>query len=220
MKFALISLLLTLPMVASAAVQPYYQDIKLPTQKVIERQSILNPAASTTNSVKSAYAGATSAAAVVLTSFAAQPDVPRNLNITPAGTTGDVEACVINVVGTDINDNSIQEYFTFAANDAARVDGHKAFKTVTSVTWPANCESGSFGATWSIGYGEKIGLKRCMDSTGWVFHSSLNGVKEGTAPTLVYNEDVVSYNTADFNGTMNGTSDFEIFFMQNYRCLR
>ena len=221
MKFSISTLaLLTFlfSITATAAIKPYYQDIKLPTQKMVERQEILNPGASTVTTIKSAYAGATSAAAVTLSSFAAQPDVPRNINITPGGTTTDIESCVISVAGTDILNNSITDTFTFAANATGRVDGVKAFKTITSATWPADCESGAFGATWSIGYGEKLGVKRCMDKAGHILFSTIDGAKEATAPTMAADASVVSKNTADFNGTMDGTADFELFFLQNFRC--
>lgn len=204
---------------ASGAVRPYYQDIKLPTQKVVERQQILNPGASDVDSVLDNSTGGTSAAARVVSTFDAQPDVPRNLNITPGGTTTDIEACEIVVAGTDILNNNATDAFVFAANAVSRVDGLRAFKTITSITFPANCESGAFGATWDVGYGEKLGMKRCMDGTGHVFHSTLNGAKEATGPTVTSHASEVSKNTADFVGTMEGTNDFEVFFMQNYRCL-
>lgn len=203
---------------AQAAIKPYYQDIKLPTQKMVERQSILNPGASTVNSVLSAHAGATSASAVNVTTFAAQPDVPRNLSVTPGGSTNNVAACVITITGTDINDNAISDTFTFSNDGAGRVDGVKAFKTVTNIGFPASCEDQVYAATWSVGYGEKLGIKRCLDKAGHIFFSTIDGAKEATAPTIAADASIVSKNTADYNGTMNGSSDFELFFMQNYRC--
>ena len=221
MKFSIATLsLLSLlfATAASAAIKPYYQDIKLPTQKMVERQEILNPLASTLTTVLSAHAGATSAAAVNVTSFAAQPDVPRNLNITPGGSTSNVASCVITVTGTDILNDVITDTFTFADNGAARVDGAKAFKTVTNINFPASCEDNVFAATWSVGLGEKLGVKRCMDKAGHILFSTIDGAKEATAPTMAANASVVSSNTADFSGAMDGSSDFELFFMQNFRC--
>jgi hypothetical protein len=125
---------------------------------------------------------------------------------------------VIVVAGTNYNGQSISENFTFAADASTAQTGSKAFKTISSVTFPANCESGSFAATWSIGYGEKIGIKHCLDQAGHIVFSTLNGAKEGTAPTMAVNATAVESNTADYNGTMNGSNDFELFYFQNFRC--
>lgn len=193
-----ITFLLTFFSVESFAVpQRLNRDIKLPSQQMVEKQTVTNPAAAGTTQVLSANAGATSAAVATVTSFVAQPDVPRNLVITPGGTTGDVESCVIVVAGTNINGQSISENFTFAADASTAQTGSKAFKTISSVTFPANCESGGFAATWSIGYGEKIGLNHCMDSAGHILFSTLNGAKEGTAPTMAVSASSVESNTAD-----------------------
>lgn len=205
---------------AHAAVDRLSMDIKLPTQKVIEVQNLGALAAASTTNIKSGFDGPSSAAAVTLTSFTAQPDVPRNIQITPGGTTTDVEACSIVVSGTDYYNQPITETFAFLANASTATVGAKAFKTVTSVFWPANCESGGFAATWSIGQGEKIGLKNCLDTTGDFIQSSVAGVFEATRATLAADPANVSGNTADFNGTMNSTNVFRAYFMQNFRCLR
>lgn len=204
---------------AEAAVHVEYQDLKLPSQQMIEKQDFGTPVVASTNNVKSAFAGNTSSAAVTLTTFAAQPDVPRNLVITPGTSTVDVGTCTVTVNGTNIKGTGISEDFAFTNNQSSATTGSKAFKTVTSVVFPLNCEDGSFAATWSIGVGEKIGLKRCMTSTGDWFHSTLNGTKEATAATIAVSATAVESNTADFNGTMDGSADFIGYFMQNYRCL-
>lgn len=194
------------------------RDMKLPSQQMIEKQTFTNPAAASANNVLSANAGATSAATVTVSSFAAQPDMPRNLVITPAGTTDDVAACVIVVNGTDWRDQSISENFTFADNASTATTGSKAFKSVSSVVFPANCEDGGFAATWSIGQGEKLGLKNCLAQAGHILFSTLNGAKEATAPTMAASASARSGNTADFNGAMNGSNDFELFYIQNFAC--
>jgi hypothetical protein len=219
MKSMIFILMLVFSSLAFAApVQRLFQDVKLPTQGVIEIQTITAPIAAATTRVLSANAGPTSAAAKVVTSFAAQPDVPRNLTITPGGTTGDVESCVITVAGTNIFAKAISETFTFSADASSAVVGNKAFATVTSVSWPANCESGGFAATWSVGVGEKIGLKRCMADAGSFIQSSLGGAHEATLATVAADASNVEGNTADFNGTMNGSNNFKAYFIQNYGC--
>lgn len=200
-----------------AAVERRSLDLKLPSQQMIERQLISAPGGSSTNGILSASAGATSAAAATVSSFAGQPDVPRNLVITPGGTTGDIESCVITVSGTSITGSSISEDFTFSANQSTAVTGNKAFKTVTSVAFPANCESGGFAATWSIGVGFKLGLRKCMRNAANFLHASYNGVYESTRPTIAASASAVESNTATLNTTLAG-SDVELFYFQNYAC--
>lgn len=191
-------------------------DIHLPTQYTIERQTI-SPGLSTTSTILSANAGPTSAAATTISTFLAQPDVPRNLILTPGGTTGDVEACVVTISGTNIKNQSISETFTFAANASTAVTGSKAFKTVTSVSFPANCESGAFAATWSLGQGYKLGLRNCLANAGSYFHTSYNGIKEVTAATVAASASAVESNTIQLSSMLLG-SDVVAYYVQNFAC--
>jgi hypothetical protein len=225
-KFNLMTAILALLLGSEslAAIAPRYQDIKLPTQQMVEKQTILAPAAGGTTNILNAHAGPTSAAALSVTSFVAQPDVPRNLVITPGFSTADVGTCTVTVSGTDFFGASITEDFAFADNASTATTGNKAFKTVTSISFAASCEDGSFAAKWFVGYGEKLGLKRCLSHPGHVLFSTAGSLSsqiyESTRPTISSGgTTAVSLNTADFNGTMNGANNFEIFFFQNYRCL-
>ena len=202
-----------------AYVVPVYRDIKPASQVMLERQDFGTPIATIATRVLNGVAGPTSASALNVTSFAAQPDVPRNLTVTPGGTTADVNACVITISGTNFLGKAITETFTFTAAQSTAVTGNKAFKTVTQVAFPADCEQGTFAATWSVGVGEKIGLKRCMENAGGWFHSVAAGVKETTAATVTASASDVSLNTADFNGSMNGSKQFIGYFVQNFACL-
>lgn len=204
---------------AAAYVVPVYRDLKPASQAMLEAQRISAPVVADDDRIKTTYAGATSAAAVTLSSFTAQPDVPRNITITPTGTTTDVESCAIVVNGTNIFDRAISETITFAANASALVAGAKAFKTVSSVVFPADCESGSFGATWVIGVGDVLGLKRCMAQAGNVAWAVFDGAYEATRPTCVADADEVEKNTCDINGTLNGAKNVDIYFVQNFACL-
>lgn len=201
-----------------AVPQRMNRDLKLPSQQQVEKQTITNPAASSANNILNIEDGGTTTAARTVSTFLAQPDVPRNIVITPGNTTGDIEACDVVVAGTNILGRSISETFTFTANQSTAVTGAKAFKTISSITWPANCESGTFSAVWAVGVGEKLGVKYCMDQVGHILFSTLNGSKEATAPTMVVDNDEVEKNTADYVGTMNSSNDFELFFFQNFRC--
>lgn len=202
-----------------AYVVPTFRDIKPASQVMLENQDFGTPIAATTNTIKTTYVGPSSTAAVTLTSFTAQPDVPRNLTITPTGTTADVAACTITVTGTNYLNATITETFVFAENASSATTGAKAFKTVTSVAFPANCEDTPFSATWIIGVGEKIGLKRCMAYAGDWAWSMIDGVYETTRATIVADSNEVEKNTADFNGTMDASARFIGRFVQNFACL-
>lgn len=217
----LVTLVIGVVMASTAFAIPLnrsFQDIKLPTQAMLERQLISDPSAADVTGVLNASAGATSAAAVNITTGFTNPDVPRNLVITPQGTTADVKGCTVTVTGTNIFNKAITEDFVIADNQNSATTGVKAFKTVTKLALPADCEEGGFAATWSIGRGEKLGLKRCMDFAGNFAWSTVGGTYESTRATVVVDADEVEKNTADFNGAMNGSNDFQAFFIQNFRC--
>jgi hypothetical protein len=219
MKLFFIFLTLFFATMANAYVVPTNRDLKPASQVMLEKQDFGTPVAASATRLSSGVAGPTSAAAATISSFTLQPDVPRNIVITPGGTTGDVESCVITVTGTNYFGATITETFTFAADASTAQTGSKAFKTVSSVAFPASCESGGFAATWSVGVGEKIGLKRCMANAGdWVW-SEVAGAYEATRATIAASASAVESNTADFNGTMNGSNRFLGFFVQNFACL-
>lgn len=193
-------------------------DIKLPTQKMIEKQSYPNITAASSSAIAQTIAGNSSAAAVTVSTGLSTIDYPRNVIIYPNGSTGDVAACDVVVNGKNAIGQSMSETISLPANLNVASNGKKAFASVTSIVFPANCEDAPYQATFNIGTGESIGVPRCMDNAGDIFFSLLNGAKEGTAPTMAVNASVVESNTADFNGSMNGTNDFILYYMQNYRC--
>lgn len=212
--------ILTLGAFAAVAspIKRQFQDMKYPTQVAVEHQVWTNALLAVDTRLSTAAAGATSAAAATLSTFTAQPDQPRNIVITPIGTTADVENCIIVVNGTNIFDGVISENLTFSANDTGAQTGLKAFKTVTSVVFPANCESGGFAATWKIGTGAVLGLKRCMNQAGDMFHGVAAGTKEATAPTVVASASAIESNTVSFNTALDGSKDFDLYFIQNFLC--
>lgn len=219
MKFTLaFVMLIFVSVVAEAApVQRLFEDVKLPTQKVIEHQLWTGPAAGNTTLSLSNVAGPTSAAAAVVSSFSAQPDFARNLVMTTAGTSNDLNACVVTVSGVNINSHSISETFSFSLHTLAAVTGNKAFKSISSVSFPASCEGGSFGVTWSLGTGVKMGLKRCMTNAGDVIKDLLDG---GTATVGTYTNSAsaVESNTNIFNTTPNASHNYDSYFIQDYQC--
>lgn len=201
---------------AHGAYKPNYQKNKFPSQWLLEKTSSDAPIAASTVNVLSVNEGSsTGATTPTVTSFLAQPDVPRNLVITPSGTTADVAAGNVVVSGTDIHDNAISESFVFAANASTATTGSKAFKTISSVLFPA--EDSPFNAVWSIGVGAKLGLGGCLDGAGWYLKGLVDGV-DLTGSTVAADNDEVSKNTVIPNPAPDAARDFDLMFFPNYKC--
>lgn len=199
-------------------VKRVFQDYKFPTQKSTEMQTFTNPHSADTHIVADGLDGNTSAAAATITLGITNPDVPRVLSIGAKASSVDIGTCALVVNGTNINNGTISETLNFANNEAASLVTQNAFKTVTSLVFPANCEDGAFGTTWNIGTGESLGVARCMDNSGDFLFSLLNGSKEATAPSLAVHASQVGKNTVDFNGSMNSSNDFILYYFQNFSC--
>jgi hypothetical protein len=139
----------------------------------------------------------------VVTTGITSPAVCRNVTATAGGTSTDIKAIQVIVAGTDINDAPITETLpAFTVDTAGTVVGSKAFKTVTSITIPAHDGT---GATTAVGTGAKLGLPRRLTRNS-VIAAFLNGVKEGTAPTIVTDATNASGNTATLNSALNGNA--------------
>ncbi len=201
---------------ALSFVKPERRDQKLASQAMIENQVVSAPVAADDDSVLLGQATSASAPTLVASGFLAQPDVCRALSVTPKGTTADVPAGDIVVTGTSIIGGAISESFTLTANQSSIQNGLKAFCTVSQIFFPI--QDGA-SATYDIGIIEVLGLKRCMEETGDYFHGSFGGAKEATEATLVADDDEVEKNTADLNSALDGSSDVEFYFVQNFRCL-
>ncbi len=136
-----------------------------------------------------------------------KPDYPRNIVITPGGTTADVAAMSITVAGKDCDGGAITEDFAFAANAATATTGNKAFAEITSVTIPA--QDGA-GATFDFGTGAKLGIGRCFEGTPAMIKARAAGSNEATAPTIAYDRDDVESNTISFNTALDGSKDCDV----------
>lgn len=196
------------------AVQRMPQDIKLPSQKILEYEIISNAATADVDGILVDHAGATAAAAVTVSTFLDQPDVPRNITVTPTGTTADVAAGNVVVHGLDARGNVISESLAFLANASTATVGAKAFSLVTSIVFPA--EDSPFGATWDVGWGDKLGLSKCLDSAAFVIKAFITA----TAETVTVTSDATVLSSNGFTPTNvpNGTRDYEILYVQNFRC--
>jgi hypothetical protein len=136
-----------------------------------------------------------------VTEFLAQPPYPRNITIVAGGTTTDVKGMSITVNGTNFRDEPISEAFAFLANATDPTVGAKAFKSVTSVVIPA--QDGA-GATFDVGWGDKLGLPFYADGNK-VLHVLFDGVKEATAPAVVFDADEIEKNTIDLDSALDGS---------------
>lgn len=126
------------------------------------------------------------------------PAIPRSIRIkgNAAGIAGNVT-----ITGTNYNDDVITE--VIALNGATAVEGNKAFKTVTKIDLPIETHAGT--DTVSVGWGDKLGLPYLL-SMNTVLVTFLNGVKEGTAPTVTVHSANLESNTIDLNSALNGSA--------------
>ena len=207
--------LLVFPVAGLGAPERRNQDMKLPTQKLLESQLISDASTADADGILDGHQGATSAAAATVTSFLAQPDVPRNITVLPNWSTGDVAAGDVVVSGTDIRGQSISETFSFLANASTVVTGAKAFKSITSIVFPA--EDSPFDAQWDVGWGNKLGLEKCMDSAGEFIKAHISGTAETV--TVTASDSVLASNGFTPTNTPNAARDYQVYYIQNFRCL-
>lgn len=123
---------------------------------------------------------------------------PRNVTFTTAGgTAADAPANAV-IVGTDINGDALTETVTLAQT-ATISEGVKAFRTITSITYPA---ADGTNATVSIGFGNKFGLRRKAKTRA----GAVNRGTEISAGTFVTNGTLVVAETSPPHGTYTPNS--------------
>lgn len=198
----------------------YAQDPKFPQSKVVDLYVWASPALANTTVVKTytnvgLFNATPSLGATTITTFSAQPDYPRNLVLTPGGSLTAFAAGTAVVTGTNIYGNTITENFTIGNGQSSAVTGAKAFKTITSLVFPA---TNFTGAAIAIGTGSKLGVVRCTHDVGDYAWSVFNNVFETTRGTFASDPANVESNTFTPNGTMDGVKPVKIFYIQNYGC--
>lgn len=134
----------------------------------------------------------------VVTVFAGQPDVPRN--VTVKGNDANVAGDVV-IDGTNAEGVAITE--TIALAGAAVVVGNKAFATVTSVTLPPYAVANTERVR--VGLGAKLGLPLRL-SRNTVIAAYLAGAREAVAPTVAVSGAALESNTVTLNSALNGTA--------------
>lgn len=164
--------------------------------------------AASTTAVHAAASGYTTGTYTISTAIT-NPNTPRCLTATAGGTAGDIKAVSVVVHGTNYNDEVISETLpAFTVDSAGTVQGSKAFKTVTSYDVPA---MDGAGASVAIGVNEKLGLPfELARNTVWM--AFLDGVKEGTLPTVTVDDDEIEKNTVDLNSALAGTA-VDVYFI-------
>lgn len=160
-------------------------------------------------------AQATLTTAVTVTSFLAQPDVPRNLTITPGGTTADVKTGNVVVTGTNVEGATITENFAFLDNATAATVGSKAFKTVTSILFPIQDNT---GATYNVGVGSKlgIGMRNIASMPIQVMVNTAGTETIEAAGASALSATVVESNTVTTTTTLDGAVGFRVYVL-NYK---
>jgi hypothetical protein len=148
-----------------------------------------------------------SGATTLVTSGITQPGVARNLTVT--GNAAAVAGNVV-IVGTNIGGEVITE--TIVAAGVATVVGVKAFLTVTSITLPAWVSAGT--ERIRVGTGARLGLPVPI-SRNSVIAAFLNGVRETTAPTVLFNAAVLENDTVQLNSALNGNPVIVDFYETN-----
>lgn len=189
------------------------QDLKLPSQASLEHYKWAGPALGT-SVYMSSPTPLVSGSPTTISVFSAQPDVPRNIVLTPAGTTA-IGAGTAVVSGLNIFGKAISENYTISANQSSASTGSKAFKSVSSVSFPAATGNGS---TVSVGVGSKLGLIRCLDDAGKYVFSEFGGAYDSTRGTQAISSTAVESNTFSSNSALNGSSAVDLYYIQNFRC--
>lgn len=144
----------------------------------------------------------------VVTTFLAQPDVARTIEVLPLGVTADVPAGDVVIAGADINGNDITESLTFAANATTKQTTTKAFARVDSVTFP---QQDGAGATYDVGVGAALGMPHKLKIAALALVKLFDGAADAGSFSL--NSSDVSKNLYTPAGTLNGVKILDIYYL-------
>lgn len=163
----------------------------------VHRQQWTAPLAASATKILSAQSLASGG---TVTSFLAQPDFPRNVQVVASGST----TATVTINGTDIRGASISS--TMTLNGSTPVVGTVAFASITSIVLPTVSAT-----TLNVGTGAALGLDRKMSENSVLF-TNTDGTKDGTAATVTYSASAISANTITTNTAPNGTHNFAAWF--------
>lgn len=200
---------------------PWYrapQDYKFPSQAILDHYTWSAPALGSGITILNAGA-LNNGSATTFTTFAAQPDFARNVVLTPGGSTAAIGQSVATVTGTDIFGKTMTESIPFGRAQSAASTGILAFKTITSVTFPAGDTTSGFNGTLTIVAGTKLGLTRCSSNAGDYVFAEVDGAYESTRGTYAVGAgNSVKGTTFSPNTAMNGSKNVDLFYVQNFKC--
>jgi hypothetical protein len=163
--------------------------------RILMEHALGSPALASATAIHAAVAD--NAATQVITPTA-QPDVARCIVATPGGTTANVTAVSVSVTGVDAAGNTVTEVLpAFSAGAATAVTSLTAFRAITSISQPAI----GTGVTVAYGTSPKLGLGVAGAT---VLAAYLNGVKEGTPPTVTPSA-TPGQNLVQLASALNGT---------------
>ena len=135
------------------------------------------------------------AAAQTVTTDITNPDICRVVAV-KGSDAGHTQKVTIN--GTNYHGEAISEDITLTGTSTAY--GTKAFKTITSIVYPAYAS----GGTVVVGRGKALGLPFAFSSSNKIVAATLG--KAAATPTVVTNETDVAKNTVDLSaGTYDGS---------------
>ena len=186
--------------------------IKAKGAELINRQAWAAPDAADADGILDGVTIPAAGVTKVAADLAAQPDFARQIVIQPKTNTGDVKAGDVTITGTDIDGNVITDAITFIDNDTNARNSAKAFKTITSIAWPA--QDGST-ATWDVGTTDALGLEEKLDGDTVLF-ANHTGTRETTHPTLVSNSSDKTKNLITLNTALDGSGDVEVTYIYPY----
>lgn len=135
---------------------------------------------------------------------------PRTITFTTAGVTPAHAPANVVITGTDVNDATISETLVLAQT-ADIVESVKAYKTITSLVFPAGDGT---AATVAVGLGTKFGLKKKIKSRAGL----ATAIKEIAIGSVVTTGAYTSAATSAPNGLYapaanpNGTNDYCIYY--------
>ena len=138
-----------------------------------------------------------------ITAGITSPAVPRIVTVK-----GNDANCAGNVVIHGTNFAGVAIIDTIALSGTAEVLGVNAFKTVTSIDYPAYAVAGT--ETVSIGRGIKIGFPIAIPNSGLVISKSFNGATDAGTVTPAATVEGSIYSVA---GTMDGTTVVDLVFL-------
>lgn len=187
-------------------------------QVPLRHQTFTNPAAASTNAIKTAIA--TVASATTYSGSALNGSIgasaispPRNITVTTAGSTPADAPASATITGTAADGSTQTETITISQT-AATAAGVKAFATVTSIALTA---ADGTDATLAFGIGNVLGLDSKLRDVG--------GASNGGVVKEVFNGSVVTngtfvlpatsgpYGSYSPNTAPNGTNDYAVVYM-------